>query len=636
MTSTSKSSVSVFASMLLATAASGLAFGKDTPTEAPPLTLTWPGPSNGLPSACQILHRTSIGRHAVLSERGGVVRLHVNPSTCDASVVVSSSAIDACVVRNATQDGDVGFVADANGVFAVAPDPAAPLGYVVAPVASFEHGSIVRLVGGDLGLDGAHGLFAIDQAGVVQVVAVVPSPGMPLGIDTVRLSTFAPVGANGTPLAVDDVASLDWDGDPSNEAQLVLRAQSKLVVCSLDGSVLLTRDAGAASAVFSVVATKNGNDALAWCAVDSLGRNVLRFESALGADVDVLLGTTSVRALVAGDRDGDGDDDLLVAHANGSTCHLVTNAARAGIPAPTNAFAHYDPSVASSFQNLVFETNTPTFATPAFAPMFDDWSSGGTVVYDIAMPMESSDVIEVRALANGPSGSAALNSSHAAFGASEFFASSVTAPSPSPSDWSSNGHLYMTVRDAWSSMQTKSHVQVTLWHRDVGSDTDDVALSDTFHVIGSASFPLQIRIDVPEVAVQSGGQWDGSFPDIYYAEVRAVNATGSPQSGYTISSAGRTYIVALAMDGTTYDPNTAPTTSLEVLLDEEPSADLLANFCYRFTCAGQVCDPTSVMLVGPSRGMVPVPRIPYAANAAPRVPVGKKQQDVNPPVPCSS
>ena len=29
--------------------------------------------------------------------------------------------------------------------------------------------------------------------------------GMPLGIDTVRLSTFAPVGANGTPLAVDDV-----------------------------------------------------------------------------------------------------------------------------------------------------------------------------------------------------------------------------------------------------------------------------------------------------------------------------------------------------------------------------------------------------------------------------------------------
>lgn len=635
MTSTPRSSISVIASTLFVVVC-GTSVAKDLASESPPPTLAWPGPSNGQPSGCQILHRSSIGRHAILSERGGIVRMHVNPATCDVSVVVSAQATDACVVRSATPEGDVGFVADANGVFGVVPDPLAPQGYVVAPIATLAHAGIVRLVGGELGLDGARGLFAIDQSGVVHVVALVPTPGMPLGIDTVRLGSFAPVDAAGTALAIDDLAPIDWDGDPSNETQLVLRAKSKLLVCALDGKVVLQRDANTESAVFAVVATKGGFDGLAWRAVDSLGRDVLRFESMLGADVDVLLGSSAVRALVAGDADGDGDSDLLVAHANATTCHVVTNAARAGIPAPTAAFAHYDPSVSGSFQKLVFETTMPTFALPAFAPLFDDWSASGTPIFDVAMPMESSDVIEIRSLAAPSGGALALISNHVAFGASEYFASSVTAPTPAPADWSSKGHYYLAVRDAWSTMSNKSHIQVIVWHRDVGSPTDELAVSDTFHAIGPASFPLEVRIDIPEVAVQSGGNWDGSFEDIYYCEVRAVQATGSEQSGFTISAAGRSHIVALTMDETTYDPNTAPTTSLEVVFSDEPGTDLLDDFCYRYTCANQVCDATSLMIVGPSLGAVPVGRLVHAPNALPRLPTQKKLQEVNPPRPCGS
>lgn len=633
--STSKSSFSFIAWATLGIVCGELR-AKDTAAESPPLTLAWPGPSNGLPSACQILHRTDVGRHAILSERGGVVRMHVNPATCDVSVVVSQNASDACVVRGATPAGDVGFVADGNGVFAVAPDPLAALGYVVAPVATLAHAGIVRLVGGELGLDGARGLFAIDHAGVVHVVAIVPTPGMPLGLDAVRIGSFSPVDAGGSALAVDDLAPIDWDGDPGNETQLLLRAKSKLVLCGLDGKVVLQRDSNTDGAVFAVIATKAAVDGMAWCAVDSIGRNVLRFESALGADIDVLLGTSAVRALVAGDADGDGDGDLLIAHANGTTCHVVTNAARVGSPAPTNAFSHYDPSVAASHQKLVFETTTPTFAIPAFAPLFDDWSTTGAPVFDVAMPMESSDVIEIRSLAMPAGGALALISNHVAFGSSEYFASSVAAPSPAPNGWASNGHDYLMVRDAWSTMSNKSHVQVIVWHRDVGSPTDELAISDTFHAIGPASFPLEIRIEIPEVAVQSGGNWDGSFDDIYYCEVRAVQATGSEQSGFTISAAGRSHILALTMDDTTYDPNTAPTTSLEVVLADEPGTDLLDDFCYRFTCANQVCDATSMMLVGPSTGSLPVGRIVYAQNALPRLPVQKKLLEVNPPRPCGS
>ncbi|MBK6941665.1 MAG: hypothetical protein IPH13_15930 [Planctomycetes bacterium] len=635
MTSTPRSSISVIASMSLVLVC-GSSVAKDLATESPPPTLAWPGPSNAQPSACQILHRSSIGRHAILSERGGVVRMHVNPATCDVSVVISAQATDACVVRSATPDGDVGFVADANGVFGVVPDPLAPQGYVVAPIATMAHAGIVRLVGGELGLDGARGLFAIDQSGVVHVVALVPTPGLPLGLDAVRLGSFAPVDAGGAALAVDDLAPIDWDGDPSNETQLVLRSSSKLLVCALDGNVVLQRDANTDAATFAVVATKGGFDGLAWRAVDSLGRDVLRFESVLGADVDVLLGTTPVRALVAGDADGDGDADLLLAHANATTCHIVSNTARAGIPAPTAAFAHYDPSTPGSFQKLVFETSSPTFATPAFAPLYDDWSASGTPVFDVAMPMESSNVIEIRSLAMAAGGPLALISNHVAFGASEYFASSVTAPTPAPSDWSSKGHYYLSVRDAWSTMTNKSHIQVILWHRDVGSPTDEVAVSDTFHAIGPASFPLEVRIDIPEVAVQSGGNWDGSFDDIYYCEIRAVQATGSEQSGFTISAAGRAHILALTMDETTYDPNTAPTTSLEVVLADEPGTDLLDDFCFRYICASQTCDATSVMLVGPSLGCLPITRVVYAPNVLPRLPAQKKASEVNPPRPCGS
>lgn len=633
--STPWSSISVIAFTML-TCVGGAAVAKDTATESPPPTLTWPGPSNGQASACQILHRTSVGRHAILSERGGVVRMHVNPATCDVSVVVSSQATDACVVRSATPDGDLGFVAEADGVFGVAPDPLAPKGYVVAPIASLAHAAIARLVGGPLGLDGGRGLFAIDQSGVVHVVALVPTPGMPLGIDTVRIGSFKPVDATGAALTIDDLAPIDWDGDPANETQLVLRAQSKLVVCGLDGKVVLQRDANAAAAPFAVVATKSGFDGLAWCAVDALGRDVLRFESVIGADVDVLLGPSSVRALVPGDADGDGDADLLVAHANATTCHLVTNAARAGIPAPTAAFSHYDPSAPGSFQKLVFETTAPTFAMPAFAPLFDDWSASGAPVLDVAMPMESSDVIEIRSLAAAPGGALALISNHVAFGASEYVASSVDAPTPAPADWSSMGHYYLSVRDAWTTMANKSHIQVVVWHRAVGSPTDELAVSDTFHAIGPASFPLQIRIDVPEVATQSVGNSEGWFDDIYYCEVRAVQATGSEQSGFTISAAGRSHILALTMDDTTYDPNTAPTTSLEVVFGDEPGADLLDGFCYRFTCANQVCDATSMMVMGPSAGATSIGRIAFAQNAAPRLPVLKQSEEVNPPRPCGS
>lgn len=635
MTSTFKSSISTIASVVLGFLGAD-AVAKDVTSEPKPLTLTWPGPSNGLPSACQVLHRTSTGRHAILSERGGVVRLHTNPATCDVSVVVSNAALDACVVRGATPEGDVGFVADSNGVFAVAPDPLAPKGHVVTPVAAFDHAAIVRLVGGDLGLDGAKALFAVDQAGVVHVVAIVPTPGMPLGLDTVRVGSFTPVDLAGAALAVDDLAPIDWNGDASDETQIVLRSGSKLVVCGLGGQVLLQRDTNTDSAVFSVVTTKNGNDGIAWCAVDSIGRLVLRFESALGADVDVLLGKSAVRALVVGDADGDGDGDLLIAHANGTTCHLVTNAARAGVPAPTNAFSHYDAAVSASYQSIVFETMSPTFATPSFAPLFDDWSSSGAPVFDVAMPMESSDVIEIRSMAVASSSALALNSNHVAFGAAEYFASSVAAPTPAPANWSSNGHLYLTVRDAWSTMPNKSHLQVVVWHRDVGSYTDELAISDTFHAIGPAAFPVEIRIDIPEVAVQSGGNWDGTFEDIYYCEVRAVQATGSEQSGFTISAAGRSHILGLAMDDTTYDPNTAPTTSLEVLVADEPGTDLLSNFCYRFTCAVQVCNATSMMLLGPSIGILPASRIPFSPSALPRLPAQKELEEVDPPVPCGA
>lgn len=612
-----------------------------------PESLEWPPSLMTVPAKCLALEQRELARHALVEQRGSAARIHLMPTLADVTLTLSTAALDVAVMPRAlTYGNDVAVVAESSGIRLAS--PSADGSEIASELRTGSpYAGATRVQGGTFGVSGLPGLLLVGSDGSTVTVQCATPAGSVAAIALTTTASFTCTDGASQPSPVLDLRFCDWNGDATDASAIAVLTGYGLEVHAADGSILLKKAANPGSGPMSCIAVARhptGIEGVAWITKNALGNQKIGYESALGSDLTGGLGDTGALAMIPGDVDDDGDDDLLIVRNDSLHLHVVHNLARQqqGVWGPS--FRHYSPGDPESFDliDAYPEGSGLNAAIPAWTPLFDYHVTDDLLAFDVAMPLESLDVIRLLSPSPLPQVSAVSGS------ANDWPAIAAAYYSNWMTGSASEGSLFLTLVDGWGDMPGKTHLEATVWtapHE--ADDVDPVATSRTRFTLQSVASSFTIEVPIPATpAFTSEPSAAQTVTQRFYVEVRALRLNGA-----VIERVGLSYVWGLALQpDLTFAVNSGPITGLETLLTAEGAGSSLAIFCSHTSCSIENCGGGLTPLVGgeeaggseggdgphfgasvTSAGIVPQLRIPAGLPLS--VPGPPPTKSVNTPMP---
>jgi len=530
---------------------------------APDNTLEWPtGSDYGAPSALQRVTLADLNGDQdvdALVVSGGQAVVLWNPTVYDAFEPVqfptspAPAGVSAAVTVPGAGPGGADAVAltDARGIFLVVHDGVDFLEPVLLEGSAWKSATSVHA--DDLDGDGDIDLYGIAANGTT-IVRLLAGPG-----------GFQSAPSLLEPLPVKDVVAVEWDALPGRE--LVVLTNRGLLVHASSGTVVATvphLSSSGCIARFRATDVASG-ELLAWTRASAAGTGELVVRGSgldegplpLAFDLCGAVGSVLPRALVTGDYDGNGSDELLLVHDLNETAIVLRNLALSEPPPGPLPGPHFDPSDDYSHDVIPLAELPATpgvVGLPAFAQV------DGVDSDDLVFPVASTGMVEVflhlpaqRALGLTAGGS---NSGDVISPSTEF------GPGPS-----GENRLRLGFRVP-NRFLGHTFAQVILWEESSAhAGVSPVALSNRLHPLlggGTTVAPAEQWIDV-EWDFWPGDCWTEPKPH-YYVVLRFVHVDPAGQEekspafigGFTLETCGEettdySYLVYLGIPGTSFD-----------------------------------------------------------------------------------
>ena len=481
--------------------------------------IDWTTPKTG------VIGRTTvgdIGSGSGLSAvviRGGRASCVLSPASHGAMWLIDGVATDAAFVAGIGPAGtDVLAVVSPTGLVLKTYDPDAPDRFSVESVAAAGWVDAQLVRAGDLDGDGDADLIGV-------------------GVDRRTVLTLYNDGANGwlsgasfqvqSDRVVRDLAVIGWTGATPREIAVCSTWGTEIFDPSgvrlwwrrsyqTDNLIAVVREVGGPSPSLERIAmvyrTLNG------------AKQTVAIADAAGDEDDVTLHVAGAAQLdvvgvAAGDVDGDGDDDLLLAHRSDHDLRLLYNlrGAQSGGSFATEPSFAYAPGT-------IGVTDAVTIGVPGVAmienqavPVLDDLDGDGMA--DLFCPVYDADYLVYFAGSEGaPPQSPAPGGSHPVWIVATLWTSTSTGPGV---------QIDIEVADDWGVVGTAlDDLEVVLWYEPVGGPISSVAeghfvFVDPAPLAGTSTRVLSIVLPRHPVPAPDG------FDDRYYVEVRPVDWSGT-------------------------------------------------------------------------------------------------------------
>lgn len=327
------------------------------------------------------------------------------------------------------------------------------------------------------------------------------------------------------PLAMLDVVAVDWFGDGSREL-VALTARGLAVLDPTSGNQLAA--IGHLSSTGCIArfraADAAGGELLAWTRAAGGGGSELvvvqqgLHEGPWPLTFDLCSASLSIQplALLAGDYDGDVNDELVLVHETNLTAVVLANLGEEepGLP----PVPHFEPSSTSAFDVVSLASNPlvpGNVGVPAFAQLDGDGPE------DLVFPVATSERVEVfvslpyyRAIQGGPYDSADIVEDE-----TEFWPGADLDPS---------GILrfafYVPIK-----YRSHTHMDLVLWRQpDSSAPVEEPAMGNRRHLLFQPNDNHHQWVEVVP-RFPNGDCWDQSGKDYYYTEYRfaKVDSTGA-------------------------------------------------------------------------------------------------------------